>query len=164
LLVSPFASSEVKDIPEDTLVRVLMLLQKEFRFQIDLCSTKDQAYRVRELSSRLKGMGIEARTVVTDGLVEFLELVSGAKAVLSPDTATAHIAAAFDLPTVAVLGGGHPGQYGPWWNSDRQLWVENRQPCAGCDWLCTQPQSYCVTTITPERIVDAMREVLRHAE
>lgn len=163
LLVSPFSSKHLKDFPESLLMDVLLALHAKHGFPIELSYAPYQTERGRALEAKIKqkGLRVVSGDVTSEG--EYLNRVANARAVLTVDTATAHIATALDLPTVVVLGGGHFGLFGPWRKSARQVWVTKHLPCYHCNWLCHEPEPYCITRIPSDSIVQAMELAMGHA-
>ena len=97
---------------------------------------------------------------VTPTIDDLIEALAGSTAVLTSETATAHLAAALDLPMVCLLGGGHYGCFAPWSRSERQIWLSHPMDCYDCRWECIHPQPYCITKISANGIVDALRRVI----
>lgn len=164
LLVCPFASSPLRDIPERLLIDTLMAGRTAWQTPTLLSCAPEQRRRAECLLKTLRGAGLAARLLERKGLHGFLADVAAARAVLTADTSTAHIATALDVPTVVILGGGHYGQFGPWHRSDKQLWLSNRLPCFHCQWLCTKSEPFCITGVTSEAVVEAMQVVLGKAK
>jgi heptosyltransferase II len=88
----------------------------------------------------------------TTSLRDHLALVSLAAVVLTMDSSTAHIAGALERPAVVILGGGHPGFFGPWGNPERFRWLRNPLPCYGCNWTCVMERPLCIEDIPPAEI------------
>jgi ADP-heptose:LPS heptosyltransferase len=160
LLVSPFSSSQLKDLPEGLLLAVLVALDAKYGFPIELSYAPDQMERGRALEAKIAQNGLRVVAARATSVVDYMDRVASACAVLTADTATVHIAVALDLPTVVVLGGGHYGLYGPWRKSARQVWVTAPLPCFHCNWVCTEAEAYCITHIKAGSILHAMDEVL----
>jgi ADP-heptose:LPS heptosyltransferase len=93
---------------------------------------------------------------IPKSLVEFAQRVADAKAVLTVETSTAHLAAALDKPAVILIGGGHFGLLGPWQRSSKQRWLTNQLPCFGCDWRCIYPEIRCLSEIPPSAVARAL--------
>ncbi|MGA1129843.1 MAG: glycosyltransferase family 9 protein, partial [Chthoniobacterales bacterium] len=56
-------------------------------------------------------------------LDQFVASVARADLLLTVDTAAAHLACALDAPAVVIHSGQHPGVYGPYSRSGRQIWL-----------------------------------------
>jgi ADP-heptose:LPS heptosyltransferase len=91
-----------------------------------------------------------------DGLVGVTEVSAG---YVGRDTGPMHIAAACGKPVIAVFGGGTWPRFLPAAEPSRTLTVN--VPCAGCDWICNQPESVCVKGVTVERVVRAIDDMER---
>lgn len=106
-------------------------------------------------------------------LPQFAELIRGARLVLSNDTGAAHIGAAYQTPTVCLLGGGHYGEFLPYKMADdadapNPACVIHPMPCFGCDWQCLYPSpgsgpAPCIARISADEVWAAILRQLRLA-
>ena len=162
LLVAPFASERVKDYPTTSLIAALHHFQRQQSLPIDVIVAPDQASRLPEFEQLGKRSGVLFRSAtVCPSLGEYFHAVACAEAVLTMDSASAHLAGALDKPTVTLLGGGHGQMFGPWWHKpDRQVWLRIEIACQNCNWQCTQPENSCLTRISPELIASSLLRML----
>lgn len=160
ILVCPFSSAAIKDYPIEPLSTVIAAIYDKYGISISLSFSPEQFARAQELKKILREKGVNILPLSTNSFQEFLGRIARATAILTVDTATAHIATALDKRTVVILGGGHYATFGPWNNSQKQEWITNSLPCFYCNWECTEPEPFCITRIAPSRLVDAMIRVL----
>ncbi|HDH10855.1 MAG TPA: lipopolysaccharide heptosyltransferase I [Nitrospirae bacterium] len=95
------------------------------------------------------------------GLKELAALIAGAKAVVSNDSGPMHIAAALDIPTVAIFGPTDPLKTGPYgWQTNRRLRVIKADiPCSPCrKKKCDE--FICMENISVEMVFEALNEYL----
>lgn len=87
-------------------------------------------------------------------VVERLDLL------ISNDSVLAHIGVATDRPVVTIGGGGHPGQFFPWWNPARHrvAWVD--LDCRGCNWRCKYDHFKCIDEVSVGDVLDHARAAL----
>jgi ADP-heptose:LPS heptosyltransferase len=74
-------------------------------------------------------------------LDELARMIAHARFVLTNETSAVHLAAAFGVPAVCILGGGHYGRFLPYrveTQAERPLPtpVTHDMPCFGCNWQC----------------------------
>ncbi len=91
-------------------------------------------------------------------LPELLELIGGARMILTNETGSAHLGAACSIPTVAVTGGGHFGRFAPWGTIRA---VHHKLPCYGCDWNCIYPPKKgqpvpCIVGVQIEQVLESV--------
>lgn len=72
-------------------------------------------------------------------LVELVSIISKAHFVIANETSAVHIAAAVDIPSICILGGGHFGRFVPYQvegdiQSEMPRAVYTYKDCFGCDW------------------------------
>lgn len=94
-------------------------------------------------------------------VAEMSALIASLDGLLSVDTGLAHVSLAQDVPTVALVGGGHPGRFLPWPLARRAVILNHRMPCEGCGHRCHLAEAQCVTRIEPAEIARAMAGLLR---
>ncbi len=95
------------------------------------------------------------------GLKELSALLSGAKAVVTNDTGSMHIAAALDVPVVALFGPTDPVKTGPYrWQTNSRLRVlQAGVSCSPCRRRnCSEP--VCMTGIDVNKVFEALKEYL----
>tara|TARA_B100001093_G_scaffold367805_1_gene352709 strand:- start:10284 stop:11426 length:1143 start_codon:yes stop_codon:yes gene_type:complete len=167
LLCSPFASHIEKDFPRETFCDVIKENDVLQRGNVVITSTKSDADKIENLIEYLETEGVSNKSIRIESsfpksMVDYIRLIAEAKAVLTVDTATAHIAIAMDKPTVILMGGGHFDFFGPWSKSEKQRWVYNKMDCYGCEWFCSKSDNYCIKDISSMQIIEAMKEVTRY--
>ncbi len=73
-------------------------------------------------------------------------LVSMAGAYLGRDSGVMHMAAAVDVPILAVFSGGHWPRFLP--EASRGIILTRQAPCRGCNFYCPLAEPWCVTSIS----------------
>jgi ADP-heptose:LPS heptosyltransferase len=151
LLISPHGSVSIRDIESDFLLRFLKSIPQSTFAEIRLLATPSQEPRIQELAEILRVGGVTTPVTVrtTPTVSDYFGQVAKALAVLTTETATAHIATAMNKPTVTLLGGGHYGMFAPWRRSTKQIWITHSLHCFGCGWKCIHPKPLCITEIDP---------------
>jgi FkbM family methyltransferase len=91
-------------------------------------------------------------------LRETAALLRRCRLYVGAESAGAHIACAVGVPNVVVLGGGHFGRFMPY--SPLTSAVSLPLDCFGCDWRCKHKRPHCIKDITPELLVEAIRQTL----
>ena len=160
LLVTPFSSAKTKDYPESAMLDALKRFHGRHKIPIVFSGSPADQAGLERLQSTADQKGIASSVQIAKSVPEFVGIVAGARAVLTVDTASAHIATTLNKPTVVILGGGHFEHFGPWQRSDRQIWITNRLPCFGCDWKCIYNFPKCITEIAPITIAEALQQIL----
>jgi heptosyltransferase-1 len=94
-------------------------------------------------------------------LQELAALIEGAKAVVSNDSGTMHIAAALNKPLIALFGPTDPLKTGPYgWQKNKEMQVLRTEiPCSPCfKKRCRKP--LCMTDISVETVFDKLKRYL----
>lgn len=127
-----------------------------------------------ELGAALQALiGPAARNLVgRANLVEVMAVARGAQLVLANESSMAHLGPLLGVPTVAILGGGHFGQFMPYAGDDplttlsAPVWAA--MPCFNCNWRCrftVAPQLPvpCIDAIGIDAVVARIDALLRRA-
>ena len=94
-------------------------------------------------------------------LKELTALIAGAKAVVSNDSGPMHIAAALDIPTIAIFGPTDPLKTGPYgWQTNKKLKVIKADvPCSPCrKKKCDK--LICMDKVSVENVLDALKKYI----
>ncbi len=161
LLICPTSSSEMKSYPPGLLAEAVEGISRTQGIGVTLCGPGGSMEELDLAREALSRRGLQAAILTPSGPVELLKRIAGANAVISVDSAAAHMAAALDKPTVVILGGGYEGMYGPWSRSGRQQWVMHRTDCYDCHWRCIHPEPICIRHIEPDEVAQAMGRAMR---
>ena len=157
VLVSPFSSSPHKDYPLEKMASAISNVQSWQSVPIRVCVSRlDESRGGRLVELLRRNRMIKSGLLVPGSIEEYVKAVNGAKIVFTVDTATAHIAAALDKPTVVIIGGAHYGFFGPWSRSGKQIWLTNQLDCFQCNGNCIYPEFRCVSDVPPQSISRAL--------
>jgi len=160
LAIAPFGSDKLRDLPARSVAACVIHAQAALGLDSVLLSPPDAIPRYEAFARQLAGQGATAGVQVTQTSDDLVDAIAASAAVLTTETATAHIATALDRPMVCVIGGGHYGLFAPWSRSIRQAWLTLRVPCFHCNWQCPHPEPYCITGVRAEQLVQALERVL----
>ena len=65
---------------------------------------------------------------------ELIYLIKHSSTTISVETAVLHIAISNNVPTIAIVGGGHWGRFFPWGNKENVHWLNKKMDCFQCNW------------------------------
>ena len=93
---------------------------------------------------------------------ELLRLVAHARAVITNDTSTAHLANGFDKPGAVLFGPADPDKFGA--NLSMRNFVDRSCPLHPCvQWSCGNQASWCMRKISADEVGDHLAQVLRNS-
>jgi ADP-heptose:LPS heptosyltransferase len=156
IVVAPGASWHPKMWPVQNFARVINQIVTAYKVQIVLCGGKSDQPICAELAHLLHPLQITDLSGNTS-LCELVEIIRGAKLVLTNDSAPTHLAAATSTPSVCILGGGHFKRFLPYQteqqsNAPFPTVIYDAMTCYGCRWKCIYPNDGsqavpCIATI-----------------
>jgi heptosyltransferase-2 len=111
-----------------------------------LGSAKEQA-----LCAEIAGLNLAGQTT----LLQAMQLIAQARAVVSNDSGLMHVAAAFGVPQVALFGSSSPLHTPPLNPQAQVLWL--KLPCAPCyQRICPLGHTRCLTDIAPSDVLNSL--------
>ena len=160
LALAPFGSSRIRDLPLSGVAACAIFARRSLRLEPVLLVPPGGAKQYGDYAACLAKMNAPVALKATPTLNDLTDCLSSCSALLTTETATAHMATALDLPMVCVVGGGHYGLFSPWKLSARQAWLTHKVPCFNCNWQCSQAEPYCITDVGPRQMVEALERVV----
>jgi ADP-heptose:LPS heptosyltransferase len=116
--------------------------------------------REQSLADELKKTAPTAPVLpVMPDLAQFLAVLKRATVFISGDTGPLHFAAGLGVPTISLFGPSPPVRWAPQGGRHRFLAADFCSCGAGLS--ACQSGNYCLATISPERVFDCLKKVLR---
>ena len=144
-----------KNWPTDFFAQTAQRIYKDFK--IVLCGGKAEIELSEEIQEKAGIRIINAVNQTT--LLQMAGIIEGAAVVISGDTGPLHIAAALEIPTVAVFGPTNPEVYAPIGQKNAAVFSE--MPCSFCHKMkCPRGNASCMTGVTSKEVVDKVYHVL----
>jgi hypothetical protein len=121
LLVYPLSQDGSRSVPVERVIAILRRWRARHRAPIVLGGNPRDLARLESYAAagRAAGLG-ECAVEAPAGVVAFVQHIAAAGALLSADSAAAHVGGAFDKPTVTVMDRIWWGVSQPWQRSTRQ--------------------------------------------
>ncbi|HTS55062.1 MAG TPA: glycosyltransferase family 9 protein [Burkholderiales bacterium] len=167
-VVAPGASIPGKMWPAERYAEICRRIVGQLGWEGVICGDATQTQLAQQICERTS-TGISDLTGRTT-IAELCALVSRASLYVGNDTGPAHMAVAFGVPAVVVMGGGHFGRFFPYGVSGERgapkAAVVNRpMDCYGCDWHCRYVDvidhvAPCLDGVAVESVWQAIRSVL----
>jgi len=153
------ASTPVKTWPPQYFARLIEVLREAAGAETVLLGGSGEADREAQVQAAL-GVSPVSAVGQTD-LPRLAALLERAQVVVGADTGSLHLAAALDKPVVGLYGPTSPELTGPYGPQHRILW--DRPACGSCGRRPTCADRDCMRALTPERVAQAVCELLTAA-
>lgn len=166
-VIFPGASTVGKMWPAAAFARTADVVHDLYGWQPVVCGSKAElaiAAKVVKYSNHANWVDFTGGTT----LLEFIEILRGARLVISNDTSAAHIAASVATPSVCVMGGGHFGRFMPYAEDVpgmKPVPVYRSMECFGCNWRCRIDNDPlrpfpCVEAVQVDDVIGKVKEVI----
>ncbi len=152
-VIAPGASAALRRWPAERFVRLANALVDTYGLEVVLCGNSDDEQILRTIARKM-----EHRAVVVSHftIVEVVELLKKASCFIGNDSGLLHLAASVKTASIGIIGGGHFCEYFPY-GSARV--VSHLLDCYECNWSCRYPEPYCLTNITVDDVLRAVKEL-----
>jgi heptosyltransferase-1 len=159
VILNPGARWKNKRWPIEYFLQIAEFLAKDYpEIQITLLGGSNDKPLARAISSAMPDRIIDTTGLTT--LPELVEVIRTASVMITNDTGPMHIAAALQIPIVALFGPTTPFRTGPYGQLDRIL--QTRLHCVPCmKPVCSNPnQLECLKSIPPDEVFGRVLQVL----
>ncbi|MBL9189289.1 MAG: glycosyltransferase [Opitutaceae bacterium] len=159
-----FANVQLKTWPANRFAATIAHLSEKHALPTLLIGHESERAYLESLLSLSPRLSVSPSSVLwlgRDGdLPRLAELIAGAALYVGNDTGAMHLAAALDVPVVAVFGGGTWPRFVP--AARRGVALVHPLPCFGCGWDCAFGDAPCLGEITVDHAIAAVDHALAH--
>jgi ADP-heptose:LPS heptosyltransferase len=149
-------ASVINQYPMGKWLQTMKMLWNDRRALPALIGGPNDTYYLDRIATGLQYTGVPfVRVRRPRSVLDTTALLARLDGVISVDTGLAHLAVAQQIPTVVLVGGGHPGRFFPWPRAAHHVVLNVQMPCERCRNKCSQAEPLCITQITPGDIVAA---------
>jgi len=159
----------IKQWPVDQFVQIIRRVYEKTGWKAVICGDESQGHFVQKLEKALGDLWINC--IGKTSVEEYLAIIAKAKLLVGNDSSCIHIAAAFNVPSIGVTGGGHFGRFMPYQVESLRpgavlpIAVYKRMDCFNCNWKCIYhvAQGFpapCMVDIDIERVWTAVEAVI----
>ncbi len=128
------------------------------RFDILLFGGPNEVGMANDIESRLNGLNVTNLAGKTS-INELCSFIGGLDLFITNDSGQMHVAAAYEVPTVAIFGPTRHLETSQWQNK-KSVIVRHEMKCAPCmKRECPLGHHECMKSITAQEVIDAVREL-----
>jgi heptosyltransferase-2 len=139
----------------DRFAQVARLLADEWSAKVVIFGGPGEAAIAADIESRLEGTAVNGAGKTT--MRELMALIKRCNFFITNDSGPMHIAAAFDVPLVAIFGSTDHTGTSPY--SSKAVVVRKEVECAPCKLRECPTDHRCMTAVTVEDVVGAARQL-----
>jgi ADP-heptose:LPS heptosyltransferase len=164
-VVFPGARDGIRHWPINYFSEVIQYVKKQYGLLPIICGSKGEIHLANKIMLGVEALDYTGKT----NLVELIGLIKHSKFVMSNETASVHIAAAINIPSICITGGGHFKRFVPYPNNlnilKPPIVVNVPMGCYNCNWNCIfgydlDTAAPCITKITTDMVVKEIDNLL----
>ncbi len=160
-VICPASRMEEKEWPVENYVEVVERVHEYSSLHWFVCGDEIAVDVCGYLAQSLATKGIPVVNLAGKTLLrDLVALIEKAAFCLGNDSAPLHIAAATSTPGIGIVGGGHYGRFYPYPDNPKTSAAINRLPCYHCHWNCVLTEMECITKVSVDSVVDAVRRAV----
>ena len=136
----------------------------------DLCKELTKSFKVVLLGSKNDKEILDEisksnnKIINTAGLLKLYEvpsIISKSKLFVGNDSGLTHIALKFNVPVIAIIGGGNYGKFFPYDRKNpKVIYLYDKMDCFGCEWRCIYNERFCITNVKLNTVLDCVRKLV----
>ena len=158
-VIAPFAQAEKREWPLNKWKQVLETFPHETFVIIGGPEKTQKANELMAATSHDKLLNFCGKT----SILQSAALIKRSRLFVGSESGPAHMAVAFDIPNVVIIGGGHFGRFMPY--SPSTTLVCCPMNCFHCNWRCRYRTkvALCISQISAETVVKAILSATERA-
>lgn len=134
-------------------------LELSNRYEIVIFGGPGEVDMAKDIESRLQGIAIINMAGKTS-VPELCSMIAGLDIFITNDSGPMHVAAAYQVPTVAIFGPTRHLETSQWKNEKSKI-VRHDMECAPCmKRECPLGHHECMKNITPNEVIEAVRSLI----
>ncbi len=150
---------ETKNWGVPAMVELARILARDKGMRVVLLGAEEDRPCAAEFLKKTEAKPIDA--VGKTNVPQLISLIERCNALVTGDSAPMHVAAATGTPFVALFGPTDPDRHIPP-SEDMRVLYKNLK-CSPCYKPTCKDRSKCITSIKPEKVVDALMEVMKQS-
>jgi len=158
IVISPFSDSEIKNWSANNFHELVTLILKNFSYLLIILIGKgSQRSRIAKLFPEASQiLNLAGELTISESAI----IVKNASIFIGNDSGFTHIAKAFQINTIALIGGGSNGYFLPYNVKNNEYYFYHQTECFRCEWRCKHKRPYCLTEISVISVYKTIEELL----
>jgi ADP-heptose:LPS heptosyltransferase len=154
--VVPGAGWVMRQWPAEKWILLLLTIQIQYKdYDFVLLGGIDDRSLCEQIKEKVNNQNIRNLCSYFN-LNELAQVIKNSCLCIGEETGAIHIAAACEIPTICIMGGGHFGRFYPYGDLTKNIVVNRMMDCYGCDWKCIYPTTRCIQEIEIGNVVNAI--------
>ncbi len=155
IVVAPFSSDKTRSWGEKNYKKFCERISKHI--QVILVGNQSENGLMENISGNNNNVTNLAGKLK---LNEVVQLIKCASLFIGNDSGLAHAALKYEIPMIAIIGGGNYGRYFPFKTKNNRIYLNHQMDCFGCEWECRYREKYCLTNVSLSDVYEKSIELL----
>ncbi len=151
-----------REWPAERYARVADYLVKTHNLKVILTGNNEEKSFSDEIKSLSK---YKKNIIITNGQISYSELaalISKSRLILAPGTSIIHLACAYDVPIVELMGKEDPKEWHPWTSRKNYRILFHPEVCTQCDKVyCRKKTQECMKAISSEEVINTIESLIK---
>jgi len=158
LIVSnPFSSLDKKNWPVEKFKELFRRLANERGYNVVILGSADKKEFSLKAFSDIKAINFVGQLPILDSIA----VLTYADLYIGQDSGFSHAAKILDKNLIGILNGVPHVPFFPYGDENkRQIYIENRMDCFGCEWKCIYNEPKCITEIPVDAVYNKACEII----
>ncbi|MHB8482360.1 MAG: lipopolysaccharide heptosyltransferase II [Nitrospiria bacterium] len=159
--IQPVARWKTKEWSGANFAKLADLIQQNQEYQVVFLGSREELLQVQKIVRQMKTLPIIATGKVN--LKQLAALLKKCEILITNDSGPMHLAAALNIPVIALFGATDFRRTGPY--GDQHLILHKDifcSPCLNRNCLNKNRPMECMETITPEEVFEALKKIVKY--
>lgn len=139
-------------------IKMINWLTQEKKYKVIICGGNNDKKLAEEIKNNTNYSVIDITGQTS--LSISASIIKKSCLYIGNDTGTVHLAAAVNVPTICLMGGGGFGRFFPYGDLDKNKIVFHKMPCFNCNWRCKYDKIKCIENISTEQVINEINKII----
>ncbi len=156
IIIHPFSAYPAKNWINKRFAEVADRLIENYEAKIIFTGSKNDSKEINKIIDLMENKS-ETLNLSGTSIRDFFSLIKISDLTISVDTSAMHVAAALNVPVIALFGAGNPRKWHPF--SEKQIVIFKNDVCTSCMRRNCSKSKDCMDAITKRDVLEAVKTI-----
>ncbi len=155
IVISPFSSDNSRAYGLNNYLEISKQLSSTYQIVlVGNSKEKDNSFLLPKIYDNIINL------IGKTELLEVLQIIKNCALFIGNDSGLTHAALKFNIPLIAIIGGGNYGKYFPFMEDEKRSFLYYLLECFDCEWKCIYSEKYCLTKVPLDIVIEKANKLL----